>query len=50
MVTRYVPYRDDAETRRPDEDEVVAEILAAFGRINRASADRYRHAVRPSEG
>lgn len=48
MTTRPVPYRDDIEVRQPDEDEVIAEIIAAFGRINRTTADRYRHAVRPS--
>lgn len=45
---RYVPYRNSVEIVRPDEDRVTAEIIASMRRISEITADRYRHAVRPS--
>lgn len=48
MASGYLPYGDDVEVRRPDEDRVADEIVAAMRRIAETTLDRYRHAVRPS--
>ena len=45
---RYVPYADEVDVVRPDEDQIADEIIASVRRIAETTLDRHRHAFRPS--
>lgn len=42
----YVPYSDDLERERPDEDELVGKIVKALHRNNEWAFKKYKHAIR----
>ena len=45
-TTSYEPYSDDVEKPRPDEDAVIASIVASMARTNAEAAERYYRGVR----
>lgn len=50
MSTQYVPYSPTVETRQPDEDQVVADIIASMTRLSERTRAQNGHEVRVSHG
>lgn len=46
MATEWIEYQDDLEVEQPGEKEMVEEIVASMGRVNRQMFDKHRHGLR----
>lgn len=42
----YVEYSDQVEQRRPDEDELIDEVVESLKRSNEEAYDKYKHGIR----
>ncbi|WKB54627.1 catalase family protein [Eleftheria terrae] len=42
----YLRYSEQLEQRQPNEEQLIEQIVASMGRVNRIVFDRHRHAVR----
>jgi hypothetical protein len=45
-VREYVRYANSIEVRQPNEEEILREILASFGRLQRYTFEKHRHGIR----
>ena len=46
MSNPWIEYHDGLEVQQPNEKEMVEEIVASMGRLNRQVFDKHRHALR----
>jgi len=46
MSVPWIEYHDGLEVEQPNEEEMIEEIVASMGRLNREVFDKHRHALR----